>query len=83
MYWKIPVGQSLKTIDRKFKLHKGLCVQNVHWVNIAKKSSNNPNYIAGKSTYPGFALIKSYTVPEWIEYSRLKAQQFKFLTIKV
>ncbi|MBO4671901.1 MAG: hypothetical protein J5640_08720 [Bacteroidales bacterium] len=82
-YWTVPNSRQCNTIDRQFKIHTGNCVQNVHWVNIPSKSHNNPNYVAGKANYPGLSLTKSYKVPEWIDYSQLNNDQFKFLTIQV
>ena len=82
-YWKIPSGPSLKTIDRLFKIHSGMIVQNVHWTNIPAKASFNPHYKAGRTKYGGFPLSKPYIVPEWIDYSNPSGCQFQFMTIKV
>lgn len=80
-YWTRP---SKNTIDCDFKLHTGMNVQDVFWHNIPQKAKNDPDYVAGRTTYAGFSLSKRYNVPGWIDYSTVnRTQVFKFLTINV
>ena len=79
-YWTATTA----TIDRDFKLHTGMNVQDVFWHNIPQKAKNDPDYVAGRTTYAGFSLSKRYNVPGWIDYSTVnRTQVFKFLTINV
>lgn len=85
-YW---TATTKATIDSSFKIHPGMCVQDVFWNNVPAKAKNNPNYVIKSSTYYGFSLSKQYLVSNWIDYSTMKdsvtneLHTFKFLTISI
>lgn len=89
-YWTAPSSpRSELTIDRDFKLHKGMNVKDVFWHNIPAKVKNDPDYVAGTTVYKGFSLNKKYNVPSWIDYSTIldpktnRPLLFKYLIINV
>ena len=88
-YWTAPPASRTNTIDRDFRIHKGMSVKNVFWNNVPEKAKNNPNYVTGNTTYAGFSLNKKYVVPAWQDYSTVKdsmnnsTQVFRFLTIEI
>ena len=77
-YWEVP-SQPCCTIDQLFRIHPGMCVNKVHWINMA----SSPSYRSGRSVYPAINLANTYIVPEWNPYSRANNKEFKYLTIVV
>lgn len=62
-YWTPASGPGV--IDASFRLHPKQHVQSILWQN-----NSSPNiYKCGTATYPGFTLMNSYIVPQWIFYS--------------